>query len=35
MKAKECMKRLWILSTAVILLISSVCFGTMAEDLAI
>ena len=35
MKAKGCMKRLWILSTAVTLLISSVCFGAMAEDLAI
>ena len=35
MEAKECMKRLWILSTAVTLLISSVCFGAMAEDLAI
>ncbi len=29
------MKRLWILSTAVILLLLSVCFGAMAEDLAI
>lgn len=35
MKAKGCMKLLWILSTAVILLLLSVCFGAVAEDLAV